>query len=477
MIAELPPSDIYGQKLCKTFSHRWLAIAGSTEDATDPKWETIGTDKNGQGKFPLRARTLWRMWQDPAQLVGVRFGNQTQYGLLDIDRGSKFHSAEGVNAISEALEVIGIVRTVTIRSSFSGGIHIYFPLPEAVPTFDLAAAVKYALEAQDIHIEAGQIEAFPNCKSFGRSWLSEFTQYNAHRLPLQPGSGSVLLDHDYRPQGSSLQMFFWRWEYAQNAQDMELLTEALRHGRDQHRKRPKIKAHPAQIWREDLEYSISHGFTGEGQTNGLLKDIACYGRVFEGLDGHELAEYVERIAVTRPGYLDHCNHQHEIDRRSRAWARAAERYYWPMGSEPKRTALVFDINTERAEDAIARIKSAVLQLATTGELPEGIRERVRKLCQTAHTSAQTLYKYAHLWHTDQWCVTAHGEGNAADSGNSTDPPPDPLKPAPRGLLHTNQKNMKCPPLESPLLEFCNPDSQEGKGGPGEREGFPQVQRY
>ena len=473
MIADLTPSDPIGQKLCEIFSHRWLAIAGSTEDPKDAKWQTIGGTISGKGKYPLHQRTLWAMWQDPAQLVGVRFDDTTTYGLIDVDRNSQFFSPSGIKAICEAMETIGIVRPVILRSSFSGGIHIYLPLPSPVKTFDLAAAIKYALEGQEIHLAPGQVESFPNCKSFGRSWLNEFTQYNAHRLPLQPGSGSILLNQDFQPDGARLESFFWRWDYAQRLQDMDMLAEALHYGRDQHRKRRKIKHSPAETWRADLELDISEGWTGRGQTNHLLKQIACYGRVFEKLSGYELAEFVERIAVTRPGYLDYCQHRHEIDSRARAWARAAEKYYWPLATAPKRQSSTYSINTDRAEDAIARIKKAVLTLATTGELPEIVHHRAKKICDMAHTSAQTLYKYLSLWHPSQWCVIADGAGDTADPPPDSDPTCDRSEPLQAGLLHTFKKYMKGSPVENHLKKNFTLASEGLDGGLGEGEGFPQ----
>lgn len=477
MIADLPPSDPLGQRLCEIFNHRWLAIAGSTDDLTKPDWKTIGHTKEGHGKFPLRERTLWSMWLDPAQLVGVRFDNVTHYGLIDLDKSSKYLTQEGIQAICEALEVIGIVRTVIVRSSYSTGIHIYFPLPEPVKTFDLAAAIKYALESQEIFLEPGQVEAFPNCKSYGRPWLNEITLYNAHRLPLQRGSGSVLLNSfTLQPEGDNLRSFFLRWEYAERSQDMELLSLALKHGRDQLRKRKRISNLPTETWKADLELTISEGWTGSGQTQQMLKDIACYGRVFERLEGYELMEFIERTAVTRPGYLEHCGHQHDIDRRARAWAKAAEKYYWPMGSAPKRTIPTFNINLERAIEAAERIKKAVVQLASKGQLPECVRDRARKIAQVARTSAQTLYKNLELWHPDRWCVTASTAGDTGNSTPNTDPPPDRVKAASNGPLHTPLKNMIGTRDENHLLKDCNPDSKEREGGSGGEEGFPQVHK-
>lgn len=389
-ISEPLPSDPLGAKLCQTFGkYRWETIEGDTDNATAPNWRTV---KN----YPLRPRTLWSRWQDASQLVGVRFGSTTAYALIDVDAGSDYLNR--LDDIKATLETIGIVRTVLVRSSWSGGLHLYCPLPEPVNTFELACALKHGLEAQGLVLASGQLEVFPNVKSFGKYWLGQFTEYNAHRLPLQPGSGSTLLDGNLQPMGAGLARFFWAWDFAAQAQDMEALVEALKHGRDRERKRPKLRSHPVDQWLLDLEAEISEGWTEYGQTNMLLKSIACYGRVFERLAGNELADYVEHMAITRPGYAQWCRHQHQIKAKSITWARADEKYYWPLGDAPQRDKTALNFNQQRSEEAQAPIKAAVVQLATTRHLADCIKQRVEQICFLAGCSATTLYKYLSLWH-------------------------------------------------------------------------------
>ncbi|MEL6394106.1 MAG: hypothetical protein AAFR97_15285, partial [Bacteroidota bacterium] len=268
-----------------------MTIEGDTDDATVPNWRTVDN-------YPLRPRSLWQRWQDAAQLVGVRFGNTTTYALLDIDAGSDYLSR--LDDIKAVLETIGIVRTVAIRSSWNGGLHLYIPLPDVYPTFDVACSLKYCLESQGFKLAEGQLETFPNVKSYAHWWKGQFSEYHAHRLPLQPGSGSAMLNQDYQPISGDLSRFFWSWQFAARSQDVEALGAALKHGRDQHRKRPKLRSHPVDRWRLDLEAEIEEGWSDHGQTNGLLKSIACYGRVFERLAGQELIDYTVRIAVSRP---------------------------------------------------------------------------------------------------------------------------------------------------------------------------------
>lgn len=458
------PADPLGRRLCEVFSYRWMTIEGSTDDYTKPNWKTIEN-------YPLRPRSLWASWQDAAKLVGVRFGNQTSYGLLDIDKGSPYINR--VDEILAALETIGLVRVLLIRSSWSGGLHIYIPLPEPVATFDLATALKYCLESQGFDIKAGQLEAFPNAKSFGKWWLGQFTEYNAHRLPLQPGTGSIMLNEAMQPVGSDLGRFFWAWDFATKAQDFEIFKASLKHGRDQHRNRPRLRSHPVDQWRIDLETEINEGWTEDGQTNALLKSIACYGRVFQRLEGDALADYVEQTAITRPGFAQWCHHQTDIKGRCRAWARAAERFYWPLGAEKSREVTSLDYNTERSQEAQQRIKKAVFDLAAAGELAQGVAERVRQLCATAHTSACTLYKHLMLWHPDHWCVIDPLARDTAAFKDVDTPLEKSLDPLISGPLHTMRELMKGVELN---LSPQEKNSQgEGGGTGGGTGGYPQPE--
>lgn len=415
------PADPQGQRLCQIFTHLWQAIVKPNDP--DEPWETLT-------KYPLTPRKLWNLWQDGAQVVGVRFSSKdgTSYGLIDIDIGSPYHPRQDPDALSRlrsALEDLGITRTFLLQSSWSGGLHLWIPLPERVPTFWFAAALKLGLEAHGFVLKTGTLETFPNCKAYARP--GTFTQFQGHRLPLQPGTGSVLLTDDLQPISNDLTAFFNIWDTCAAAQSMETLCEAIARARVSFKRRQQ-KSQDVEQWRKELEREIGEGWTGQGQTNHLLKMIACYGVVFERLTGEALVEYVQRIATSRPGYLQWCRHQHEISRRCREWAKEAEGYYWALGSEPKREGSVHrygdaneivPFNQRRSEDAQARIGQAVLQLKADDNLPAGIEARAQAIISIAHCSKATLRKYLHLWHPEHYefaavCTTA----TAVDSSPS-----------------------------------------------------------
>lgn len=392
------PGDPNGKRLCETFGrYLWSAITAPLPDDTTakPQWQTVTN-------HPLRPRVLWSLWQDANTLVGVRFTHETCYALLDIDAGSAYRNADAVAQIRAALETIGITRTLLLRSSWNGGLHLYIPLPEPVSTFNLAVTLKECLKAQGFSIKEGQLEIFPNAKAYG---VKAFIEYQAHRLPLQPSSGSCLLDDDLNPIGNSLSRFFWMWDGAAANQDLDSLKQALLVGRNNHRKRPKRRSHPVEDWRTDLETEIAEGWTDFGQTNHLLKTIGCYGVVFEQFQGQVLEEYILRIATSRPGYEEFCRHHTDIDRRVKAWARAAENYYWPMGSAPKRTGdlhqnNIVPFNQQLSKDAQERIQQAVETLRQQNALPTGITARADAITRQFNISKKTLYRYPSLWKPD-----------------------------------------------------------------------------
>lgn len=419
------PSDPLGQRLCLTFPYLWQAIVGVNE--TKPQWQTVT-------KYPLRPRVLWRLWQDPAQLVGVRFDDQTRYGLIDIDAESLFHprqQPEALPTLKAALETIGIFRTVLIRSSWSGGLHLYIPLSESVPTFGFASALKQCLEVQDIPVAQGQVEIFPNCKSYATP--GHYTEYNGHRLPLQPHAGACLLDEDCNPVSQDLERFFQQWDSAAAAQDMAQLRESISTARQNRRGRRQRQTTIVEEWRQDLRAEMGEGWTDYGQTNHLLKTIACYGVVFEGLKGDALAEFVYESAIQSPGFAQWCRHQSDIKLKAMVWARAAEGYYWRLGdertrggsfqslSEPDSKVIPISQNLLRSQDAQRRIEAAVSDLSEQGILAATPTARAKQIAEHGSISLKTLYRHPELWHPDQIEKERFLEQEASPTGKIPQP--------------------------------------------------------
>lgn len=482
------PTDLQGQRLCEIFGHYpWCWIyADAPEPLKKPKWYT-------QKRYPLKNRVLWRDWQDAAKLIGVRPNHETLYALLDIDTSSPYHPNQDASAIARmqaALETIGITRTLLVRSSWSEGVHIYIPLPLLVKTFDLAVSLQNCLEAQGFRLKLGELEVFPNVKSYG---TIQKIEYRAHRLPLQPESGSCLLDKEFNPISAKLSDFLTQWDIATTGQDVATLQAALPIARSNRRKKVRKRLNKTQLWKADLETILSEGWTGVGQTNQLLKEFGCYGVVFLDLRGEDLAHYVHQQAITSPGYKKWCRHQHEIEMRSRVWAASVEKYYWPLGSysDIRQTTKndIIPFNTLRAQQAQANITAAFQQLKTTHQLPEQPTARAQAIrkaqADAAMTSSsmETLYRPENkkLWHPDYYeeiqenqPVITVTEGTSAPVTPQKEPTEEMLKPNNSGKLRTKEKIMKCPSPKAAISVSAKTKFYSGKGGLGGGQSFPQT---
>ena len=453
----LLPKSEDGQRFLHMFgNYLWEAL--ESPNISQARWRTLN--------YELRPRSLWRDWLDPHKLVGVRFGHTTQYALIDLDKLGRYCNADAVTEITFALETIGITRTLPIRSSFSGGLHLYIPLAEEVPTFDLACVIEQCLIAQEFEIEKGNLEIFPNTKTYG---VDKFIEYNGHRLPLQPQSGSCLLDDDLNPIGDRLSDFFTTWDWATQGQDMEMLRAALPHGREARKQasRRRKLSREATAWKADLDDEIAQGWTGPGQTNQLIKAIAERGHVFEGLSGSDLVNYIVDVATRAPGYYEYCGHQHEIHKRAREWSRSVPKLYWPYGTREKPTPPPGGNNTVKAENARCRIAEAIQQIKDSEPFTT-IRNLAYRIAELAGSSLKTVYKNADLWHPDKAPVT---EEQTTDlSPRESDP--DPQNPDEQAVLHTKRGDMKCCSQNEVGSEEKNIQS---RGARGDFDGFPQLE--
>ena len=329
-----------------------------------PDWRT-------ETRYGIRPNVLIDRFNDAAELIGLSFGTTTRYVCGDIDITSSIHpevNEEGFKAWLGALEEIGLVRPVIVRSSYSGGLNVYFFFEEEIGTFNLACAFEGIAKDSGFKVASGELELFPNTKAYNK-------HYKGLKLPLQPMTGSWVLDDDYQPFTDDLDTFLRIANTTAQSQDMGLLKAACKkYGNQLRLKRCSRGKNSLRKFEADLMRAIQRGFTGFGQTNSLLLDIGCYGVVFCGLDesrGVEaLASYIESTIKNLEGYETYCNHQHEIKRRCREVAKSSQAYYWSVGSDRKRNGSFVDNfnkfmadvdngNDAKAANAVQRIEEAI----------------------------------------------------------------------------------------------------------------------
>ena len=364
-----------------------------------PEWQT-------ESRHPLSDRLL----QQGAMLYGVRFGPTTRYCVLDIDKGSAYHPTRDRFAwrrLVAALEVLGLVQAVRCTSSYSGGLHLYFPFDTEQKTWAIALAVSTLLENSGFKLAPGQLEVFPNCKAYVTS--GEHSLYNGHRLPMQ--AGSYLLNQDLQMLWGNQATFVQHWQFAQQRNSLD--TKAMERILKAARRRQFRVTGKADKFLNDLNAEIEQGWTGPGQTNRLLGRIAMRSYIFghvlytdKPLEGHALVHDIVTIAQNLPGYHDWCQHQQEVEKRAQDWRLAIEQsHYFHYGTDKRPVELNPDQpdepepswNQQQQAEARARIQQAVADLLEKAALPSGITERFDALV-TYGLSGTTLYRHRDLWH-------------------------------------------------------------------------------
>lgn len=401
----LIPLDPIGEIFTNFFKHRfnWI-IAPAPIDGGKAEWRT-------EKRFPIRDRNLYDYWADPDFLVGVRFGENTRYTMIDIDAGGEYHPNQDPSAIKriiQALEDIGLVSSITIQSSDSGGLHIYFPLSGDVSSFGAACSMSECLESHGFKITPGNLEIFPNEKTYGGQ--TRCTNYQGHRLPLQ--QGSYILDDALNPYARDLNTFVSQWQFAADQQDLELFQSTFTEARKARRAKRCKSAKGADkmaSWLNDLNAAIERGWSKHSQSNDLLFDIAKRAVVFYGItDECELANHIVEIARSAPGFYQWCRDANIIYKRAREKVRSVfQKGYYLWGGSPNRSQATAEPRIDReakkaqtCERNKQKIASAYLELKKSVQQPIAIRDQASAIAKLAGVSLSTLYDHKDLWHPE-----------------------------------------------------------------------------
>jgi hypothetical protein len=421
--------DLYSQ-LAALFHLGYRFIKAKNTDK--PQWETIG-------KYQLKSGGFIKDYGSTLFLLGVGFGASTFYTLLDVDINSLYHPANDPKAFQKLLHTLekkGLTEPVLIQSSHSGGIHIYYFFPKKLHTFRVASLVHVTLINAGFKFKPGHLEIFPNPKPYSTN--GKFSNYKPHRLPLQPDSGSYMLDRwgDLVMNAESLThigqvAMFLRAAQASAAahsKDIAKIETALdwayrlytdKIAKYQYLDRDYSEA--AREWLEDLELTMAIGWTGKGETNQMLQIFVTYGVVFKDLEvKQELFDWVHEAVLITRGYREHCNHQRDIESRIWDWVNATidNEYYVGYCGFPARRGIGIDklvkhikkkerkANAHNQKTADQTQQRLIAILAMLGRLPRLITDRIKAIqtrWQELHdekVSTVTLYdkKYKSLWH-------------------------------------------------------------------------------
>jgi hypothetical protein len=108
-------------------------------------------------------------------LRGCRWGEQTKFAVLDIDKNSQLHNELGLARLKHSLAVVGFDKPLLFQSSESGGWHLYLSLSSWTRCVEVQETLRAWLVTEGYEIRQGQLEIFPS--------------NNGLRLPLQKGFG------------------------------------------------------------------------------------------------------------------------------------------------------------------------------------------------------------------------------------------------------------------------------------------------
>lgn len=392
------------------FPHRFDYIWAPYPDSGERvEWRT-------ESRHPLSDRLI----QQASYLYGVRFGAETSYCLLDVDSHSLYHPSQDPFAISRmvsALEPLGLMSYVACTSSYSGGLHLYFPFCQAQSSWKLSIVVSTLLENAGFKVKPGQLEVFPDPKPYNIN--GQFCNFNAHRLPLQ--IGSYLVNLDFQPVWSDQLSFLQQWKTAQTQNCVKAIV--IGHLLKQIKRQRYSVSTKAEKFINDLNAEIELGWTGGGQTNYLLGRIAMREYIFrhvltggQPLEGNALVNAIVDVAQSLPGYTEYCRHRHEIHHRAQEWARCIEnsryfhygdasgRFKAKLENHPSASS-EFDVavqsaptwNQQQQASARDRIRRAIAQLLEQNTLPANPTARFQALIGCG-IGGGTLYKHRDLWH-------------------------------------------------------------------------------
>jgi len=361
---------------------------------------------------------LWDLYASKKGVVGVRPGKDTNYAMVDLDIGSMYHpknSVLGYWLILASAEKVGVTRTVTITSSWSGGLHIYMAFPEEFNSFNVALTLKHQFKLDGIIVAPGQVEIFPNQKAYSKDVKNQ-TKYNGHRLPLQ--EGGFILDDDLNPYSDSIDVFCALMEQCAAYQDMELFKAHYEASKElklfdykyKHSFDPgnKAKSDKAIAWENALDEVISKGWTGKSQTNKILLYLHQKALVFTPFSGEMAVQWMVETAKSMPGFDKWCNHKRDLIVRCRDWITCSEKngHYKKYRGVPDRLKENFgtprinknDLNASEAQkrilDAIANLGKYLYKTKT--EFLNAVKDKCKLLFDKV-VSLRTLYKYRSLW--------------------------------------------------------------------------------
>lgn len=368
---------------------------------------------------------------DEKQKLGKGFRKKTTYFMLDIDSpklgdSGKYHPSidqEAFNKIIDVLRVqLGIKGVVPMRSSGSKGVHLYVPLGAAYNSWNIGTLVHDVLTSNEFVIKNGWLEIFPNKKS------SNKVLYKSHKLLLQPGTNSYLLNPDDITQPIKTDLFtswslleqFWK-EAAENngAFDTHYREHFNNHSSEYVKGENKFSADEMLRFLSEMtqqeqyqpcnDYGSSNAkdfykgvmWESSGQTYDNLQQLSSHGCYkYRITDVDELTNWMVYECRKAPGFYEFSHHVEEIEELCKSWAETTitkfkandQNYYGKIRhtktKQLKRGRRVQQLNNKAKKLSVKRrIENAVKLLVSQGE-----KITISRVAREAGVSRPTISK-------------------------------------------------------------------------------------
>jgi hypothetical protein len=390
----------------------------------------VAYDKKG------RPGRIQRALNDPFWEVGKSFAGQTNYAMIDIDRGSPFHpwnDGQAFGTLLGTLENIGLTRPVMVRSSASCGMHLYYPLAQLTRTWEVATRLDQHVRQAGYTPTPGQLEVFPNVKG-------KDVPYNPHRLPMQSaGGGLVDAGGEMLPGARDMQAFLDAWAWARESNVLAApaptpapapnLTPMIPLPRPGHGRPPGqgVPARPNAGLDAETASNPTLALTAPGQTNETLKKLVNQGYESQGLKTvPDLAQWVTTAIQATPGYTEFVSaeskHDIESGRWAERWAKSrVRRGQGAPGAGADHNAGVAAASLGRLTAALGAMVGQVFD--TVNGLYRAVRDWILNHFAVG-VSLATFYRHRQLWVE----MLTNGQGRARmeerNLGQGTDTLPD-----------------------------------------------------
>lgn len=244
----------------------------------------------------------------PYKNLSIATPNQTMAVCIDVDINSKYHPANdgnGIEPVKDALAEIGLTEALEFQSSYSNGMHLWYPLSTAQKSWKLAKVIEDACRIKNLEIKDGVLELRPNRRRFNSNFKLIRAPLSGEGNALWVGELGGLEDFSI----AILRHFFCL------AKDFNLLTPLMHNSvtivcSSSYTRALNHKAKNLSYYKNVL----SDGFTNSSQTQKISLSAMIVARMVEGIDSvGALRVRLIELLTSVPGYQQFCKHQRQIE--------------------------------------------------------------------------------------------------------------------------------------------------------------------